>query len=146
MALLSTLKLTSLTHPSSQSPAQLRRTKLLNNLDLLIACARAKINGEAYMATKYQTVVDDGTGLKRKVPVPKTVRPWFFKTDNNKFALCINYGTTKIEIAKGKYSIEINQEKDIVPVLEVVKTAVQNGELDQALEATSNKMRAAFVR
>ena len=46
--------------------------------------------------------------------------------------------------AKGKYAIEVGVEKELVNVLEVVKTAVLNGELDTAIENAANKLREGF--
>jgi len=49
-----------------------------------------------------------------------------------------------LELAKGKYAIEVGGEKDLVNVLEVVKTAVLGGELDAAIENAANKLRDGF--
>ena len=43
-----------------------------------------------------------------------------------------------------KYAIEVGVEKDLVNVLEVVKTAVLNGELDTAIDNAANKLREGF--
>jgi hypothetical protein len=44
----------------------------------------------------------------------------------------------------GKYAIEVGVEKELVNVLEVVKTAVLNGELDTAIDNAANKLRDGF--
>jgi hypothetical protein len=49
-----------------------------------------------------------------------------------------------LELAKGKYAIEVGVEKELVNVLEVVKTAVLNGELDTAIDNAANKLRDGF--
>jgi hypothetical protein len=37
-------------------------------------------------------------------------------------------------------------EKDLVPTLELIKTAVLNGELDTQIEAAANKLRDGFAQ
>lgn len=59
-------------------------------------------------------------------------------------AISVRYGSKVLELAKGKYAIEVGGEKDLVNVLEVVKTAVLSGELDAAIENAANKLRDGF--
>jgi hypothetical protein len=44
-----------------------------------------------------------------------------------------------LELAKGKVAVEVGAEKDLVPTLELIKTAVLNGELDTQIDAAANK-------
>ena len=37
-------------------------------------------------------------------------------------------------------------EKDLVPTLELIKTAVVNGELDTQIDAAANKLRDGFAQ
>jgi hypothetical protein len=60
------------------------------------------------------------------------------------YGICVRYGSKVLELAKGKYAIEVGVEKDLVNVLEVVKTAVLNGELDAAIDNAANKLRDGF--
>ena len=39
-----------------------------------------------------------------------------------------------------------SREKDLVPTLELIKTAVLNGELDTQIEAAANKLRDGFAQ
>ena len=39
-----------------------------------------------------------------------------------------------------------SREKDLVPTLELIKTAVINGELDTQIEAAANKLRDGFAQ
>jgi hypothetical protein len=61
-----------------------------------------------------------------------------------KLALSVRYGTSILELAKNKYAIEVGTERDLVAVLETVRTATLNGELDNAMATASTKLRAAF--
>ena len=49
-----------------------------------------------------------------------------------------------IDLAKGKSSIEMATMDDLVPTLELVKKAVEAGELDAQVEAASIKLREGF--
>jgi len=51
-----------------------------------------------------------------------------------------------LELAKGKSAVEVASNKDLVPALELIKTAVSNGELDAQIEAASTALRKGFVR
>ncbi len=43
-------------------------------------------------------------------------------------------------------AVEVGAEKDLVPTLELIKTAVLNGELDTQIEAAANKLRDGFAQ
>ena len=49
-----------------------------------------------------------------------------------------------LELAKGKYAVEVAAEKDLVATLETIKAAVLAGELDTAIDNAANKLRAGF--
>ena len=51
-----------------------------------------------------------------------------------------------LELAKGKVAVEVGSKKDLVPTLELIKTAVLNGELDTPIEAAVNKLRDGFTQ
>jgi hypothetical protein len=89
-------------------------------------------------------VVDRDTGVRRQVETHKRVKPWWFTADNGKLAVSVRYGTRVLELAKGKWAVEVAAEKELLPVLEVLKAAVLDGELDAAIETASNKLRSAF--
>jgi hypothetical protein len=60
--------------------------------------------------------------------------------------LSVRYGSKPLELAKGKNAIELNQASEIVPTLELIKSAVVAGELDEAIAAASNKLREGFKK
>jgi soluble cytochrome b562 len=49
----------------------------------------------------------------------------------------VRYGARVIELAKGKNSIELENEAAILPTLDLIKKAVEAGELDAAIKAVS---------
>jgi hypothetical protein len=144
MAVLATLKLVNAKKSNSISPTQLRRNKLSRKLWEQIELARAQQAGTTFAPTRLRSVRDTETGIRRQVETNKRVKPWWFTADNGKLAVSVRYGTKLLELAKGKWAVEVGAEKELVPVLEVLKTAVLDGELDAAMETASNKLRSAF--
>jgi len=143
---LSQLKLTAAKKPSHISPVLHRRHKLLRRVDEQIALAAAQQNGTAYTATRLRSYTDADTGLRKTAEVAKTVKAWTFIADNGKLCVHIRYGARVLELAKGKSAVELGSHKDVVPALELIKTAVSSGELDAQIEAASVALRKGFVR
>lgn len=72
------------------------------------------------------------------------MKAWWFVADNGKLVLSVRYGTKVLELAKGKWAVEVGSEKDLVPTLELLKGAVLAGELDTQIEAAADKLREGF--
>lgn len=58
----------------------------------------------------------------------------------------VRYGARVINQAKGKSSIEIGSTDQLLPTLELIKQAVEAGELDAQIEAAANKLRDGFAK
>ena len=134
--LLSTLKLVSATRSTHISPVMQRRQKLITKIDEQIEMAQAAANGTAFKATKFKNVVN-AEGVTEYKQVAKKVRAWYWKNDAGKWNLVVRYGARIIELSKGKNSIELLSEADVIPTLELLKTIISNGELDDAITAVS---------
>jgi len=78
--------------------------------------------------------------------MPKRVKPWWFTAENGKLALHVRYGSRALELAKGKFVIEVALDKDLAATLDLIKAAVLAGELNAAIDATSSKVRAGFAK
>ena len=146
MATLATLKLSAAVKPTHMPAIQVRRNKLAQRLWEQTELAKAQQAGTQFTATKFRTVVENDTGLRKQVEVNKRVKQWWFTTENGKLALSVRYGARLLELAKGKYAVELASEKELVPTLEIIKTAVLAGELDAQMEAASSKLRDGFQR
>jgi len=142
---LAQLKLTAAKKPNHISPVLQRRHKLLRRVDEQIALAAAQQAGTAYAATRLRSYTDADTGLRKTAEVAKTVKTWTFVADNGKLCVHIRYGARVLELAKGKSAIELASSKDVVPALELIKTAVSNGKLDAQIEAASTALRKGFA-
>ena len=146
MATLATLKLSTAVKPTHMPAVQVRRNKLAKRLWEQTELAKAQQAGTQFTARKFRTVVENDTGLRKQVEVNKRIKQWWFTADNGKLALSVRYGARLLELAKGKYAVELASEKELVPTLEIIKAAVLNGELDAAIDAASNKLRDGFQR
>ncbi len=146
MATLATLKLSTAVKPTHMPAVQVRRNKLAKRLWEQAELAKAQQAGTHFTPTKFRTVVENDTGLRRQVEVNKRVKQWWFTTDSGKLALSVRYGARLLELAKGKFAVELASEKELVPTLEIIKAAVLAGELDAAMEIASAKLRNGFEK
>ncbi len=144
MATLASLKLSTAVKPTHMPAVQVRRNKLVRRLWEQMELARAQAAGTQFAPIKFRTVVEHDTGIRRQVEMPKRVKPWWFVTDTGKLVLSVRYGVKVLELAKGKVAVEVGAEKDLVPTLELIKLAVQAGELDGQIEAAALKLRDGF--
>jgi hypothetical protein len=144
-ATLGSLKLTALQKPTHTTPIQLRRNKLAKRLFEQAELAKAQQLGSTYKPIKFKTVTD-ADGMRKQIEQRKTVKAWWFTSDNGKLALSVRYGTKLLELAKGKWAVEVGTDKDLVSVLETLKAAVLEGELDAQIDAAANKLRAGFIK
>ena len=144
MSALSNLKLVAVKKPRNMPAIVIRRNKLAAKLWEQINLAQSQLDGKPFVVMKYRSIKDSETGLRKQVETNKRVKAWWFVADNGKLSLSVRYGTKVLELAKGKHAVEVGAEKDLVGVLDVIKTAVLAGELDTAIENAANKLRDGF--
>ena len=145
MSTLNALKLSTAKKSLNTTPVVHRRNKLGKKLWEQIQLAQAHLAGKQFTTTRYQTVRDED-GVRRSVEVSKRVRAWWWNSDNGKIALNVRYGARVVELAKGKSTIEVAASTDLIPTLELIKKAVEAGELDAQIESASIKLRDGFVK
>ena len=146
MSALESLKLTTAKKPTHIPAIIFRRNKLSSKLWEQIQLAKSHIDGTPFVVTKFKSVKDKETGLRRQVEMPKRIREWWFKNEAGKVCVSVKYGTKVIELAKGKHSVEVDSAQNLVKALELVKQAVEAGELDQQIEIASSSLRSGFKR
>lgn len=146
MSALATLKLVSAKKPQQMPSIQLRRNKLSNKLWEQIQLAKSQISGQPFVVTRFRSVKDRESGLRKQVEMPKRVRPWWFVTENGKVCVSIRYGSWTLELAKGKSSVEVGSPDELVMALETIKQAVEAGELDTQIEVASAGLKSGFKR
>jgi hypothetical protein len=145
MTALAKLKLVSV-QAGKKSPMVLRRNKLTGHLAHQISLAKAATEGDVYAAKRMKFVTDAETGQRKQVEIATRVKPWYFTAPNGKLVLALRYGVKALEISKGKNAIEVADMTDLVATLELIKQAVQAGELDAQIEQASGALRAGFAK
>ncbi len=146
MTALSNLKLISAKKPAQLSPVVQRRNKVAKRIAEQIALATAKQDGKSYAPTKQRKVTDAETGESKTISVPKRIAEWWFVTDTGKLCVQLRYGAKIVELAKGKTAVELATADQLVPTLETLRQAVEEGTLDVQLEAVSGAVKAAFKK
>lgn len=143
---LASLKLTAAKKPTQIPLVQFRRNKLVARLHEQIEIAKTMQDGEPLVVKKLRTVTDAETGQRKQIEVTKRMKQWWFVGDNGKLAVSVRYGSKVLELAKGKCAVEVPSEKDLVTVLELLKSAAVAGELDAAIEVAAGKLREGFSK
>lgn len=146
MSTLNSLKLVAVTKPRNMPAIVMRRNKLSSRIWEQIQLAKSQLDGTQFIVTKYKTVKDRETGIRKQVEVPKRIKPWWFQSEEGKVCVAVKYGSWTLELAKGKSSVEVASAEELVKALESIKTAVEAGELDQQIDAASAGLRSGFRR
>ena len=145
-ATLASLKLSSAKMGAHIPPVQQRRNKMSKRLWEQIQLAKAQQSGTPFIVNKLRSFTDSETGLRKQMEIPKRLKAWWFTADNGKTAIAVRYGARVLELAKGKFAVEIPSAAELVPTLELIKGAIEAGELDTQLESLSTKLRAGFAK
>ena len=146
MSQLSHLKLVAVKKPRNIPQIVIRRNKLSSKLWEQIQLAKGQISGTPFVLMKFRSIKDAHTGVRKQVEVPKRIKPWWFQTGEGKVCVAIKYGRWTIELAKGKPSIQVDSAEDLIKALEVVKAAVEAGDLDTQIEAASVGLKSGFKK
>ena len=144
MSTLDALKLTTAKKPTHIPSVMIRRNKMASKVWEQIQLAKSQIDGTTFIVKKFRTIKDRETGLRKSVEIPKRIREWWFRNEQGKVCVAIKYGNQVIELAKGKHSIEVGNANDLVKTLELVKQAVEVGELDTQIATASVSLRNGF--
>ena len=146
MSALNSLKLVAAVRINVMSPVQFRRNKLSAKLADQIALATAMKEGKTYVATRVRNVKDRITGEVTSVEQTRKVRPFWFRAESNKLCVQLRYGTKVLDFSKGKNSVEVANESELVSVLETLKKACEMGELDAQMAAASEAVKVRFKK
>jgi hypothetical protein len=140
------LKLVAVKKPTHTPTVVIRRNKLASKVWEQLQLAKSQMDGTKFEVKKYRSYTDKESGLRKQVEVSKRIREWWFKNEQGKVCVAIKYGTRVLELAKGKHSIEVGSADELIKALELVKQAVELGELDQQLEQASGSVRKSFKK
>jgi len=146
MSGLSALKLVQAKREKGTSPQHARRQKLSTKLAEQIQLAKAQQSGTEFSPVRVRTIKDEATGQSRKIEVPKKIKPWWWIDDKGKLCITVRYGARTLEIVEGKNAIETDSIADVITSLQVIRTAVDSGELDKRIDAVMGQVKADFAK
>ena len=136
---LTKLKLVQAKKPQANNPQLSRRQKLSSKLAEQIQLAKSEQSGIALDLKKIRTIKDLVTGESQKVEVPAKLKPWWWRSEDGKLCITVRYGARVLEIIDGKNAIQADNIADVITSLQVIRTAVDTGELDARIQALTGK-------
>jgi len=113
---------------SNADPVTKRRNKLLEKIDEQILLA----TDSTYTPTKRVTTTDVD-GNTRVIEKPKRVMRWWSIQTDGSVLLTVRYGARAMEFEKGKDAIQVENVDALPAMLQTVRHAVADGELDDLL-------------
>ena len=137
MSILEKLNFSEVSRKSENTtPHMLMRRRLLNALDEQIQGANFEAAGKHFYRTVEKTVKNAETGESQRRTVERPLRKMWWRS-NDTVMLELRFGNRVMKVGTGN-SIVVGTVENLVPVLEQLKLAVVNGELDDAMKATSD--------
>ncbi len=147
MSTLNSLKLVASKKHQSVAPIVIRRNKLIEKLHQQLELCEAKKSGNTYAPKRLKTFTDKHSGERKTIETIKRVKEWFWVGDNGKINLAVKYGAKTLALnKKGANAIEIANGDELIATIKALKSAVANGELDDAINEVSTATRQAFGR
>jgi hypothetical protein len=146
MSTLDSLKLVADTRQRHLPAIQIKRNKLSAKLWEQMRLAQSQIDGHPFVVTKFRSFTDKETGLRKQKEVPKRLKPWWFVNNEGKVCFSVRYGSYTLELAEGKRSVQVNSGAELVKAFELLKKAVEAGELDEQIEKASKTLSSSFKR
>ena len=146
MSVIAKLKLVASKRERNLSPIMLRRQKLATKIEEQLELARCQKNGTLYAPKRLKTVTNE-VGERVVVETTKRVKEWFWTTPNNKINLSVRYGSKTLSLnGKGANAIELGTQDELIETLALLQQVVIGGELDEAINNASEKLKAGFVK
>jgi len=142
---LTALKLVVGKRNATVAPIVVRRNKLITKLHEQIELCEAQRNGTTYAPKRLRSYTDKQSGERVTVEATKRVREWFWVSDSGKINLAVKYGAKTLSLnKKGANAIELASGDELIATLKTLKTAVANGEFDEAIADVSKATKLAF--
>lgn len=139
MSGINSLKLVSASPKKGLNPMLLKRKKLCAKLHEQIQLAKAEQSGAIYAPSVMKSIKDPTTGENKRVEQPKKIKPWWWVGDNGKTCITIRYGAKPLDLKDGHNAVETTGIAEVITTLQVIKTAVEAGDLDVQIEALASK-------
>lgn len=74
------------------------------------------------------------------------MKPWWWTDEKGKLCITVRYGARTLEIVEGKNAIETDSIADVITSLQVIRTAVESGELDKRIDAVTGQVKGGFAK
>ena len=142
---LAQLRLSAEHKPRKQPAVVERRNKLITRLWEQIQLLKSQESGAEFTVRTWRTV-RDVDGIAKRLALPKRIKPWWFTSSTGVLCVVIRYGSSTLELEPGKPVIQAQNPKDLLAILETVKQAVADGELDGHIERASGALKLNFQR
>ncbi len=136
---LNSLKLVSSKPAPKSNPREIRRQKLCKKLAEQLEMARCMKAGGVHEVIVKKRERDQETGETCETQRTKNLKPWWWMASDGKTHLTVRYGAKPLELAKGRNAIETDGIDGVIRTFEIIKTAVQSGELDLQIEGLTAK-------
>ena len=143
MSVIAKLKLVASKRERNLSPIIVRRNKLVAKIEEQLQLATAQKDERLYAPKRIKNITNS-EGERVAVETTKRVKEWYWTTSSNKINLCVRYGSKTLELSKGKNAIELSSSDELLSTLTMLKDAVIAGELDEAINTASVKLREGF--
>ena len=136
MGVLDKLKIVALAPKVKRSVEQDRRVKLVEQLTEQLKIVEAALGGTAYQRSKTVWITDD-VGNRSKAQRSVKLRQWWTVGTNGAVQFGLRYGAVPLEVKAGMSAIEVSKLADIPLLIKALVQAVDQGELDAAIDAVT---------
>ena len=123
-------------------PVARSRNKMVAALQQQISIVEAEGKGETYTVER-QRWSTNGDGQRVRVTKQISPRAWYWAEADGTVYLMPKIGVRPLELEKGKPTIAVGAMKDLVPTLNTLIQAVNNGELDHQIAEANSRKKAA---
>ena len=131
MTVLSKLKLSDAVRVAgSGTSIQSKRQKLVLGLERQIKCIESAEKNAVYSYDAERVIRNAETGERTRQSVSVRVKSWAWHDAQGKYFTCVKYGNKKLEFQKGKKSIEVGEQKQLVPLYQQLIKGVNAGDFD----------------
>lgn len=136
MGVLDKLKIVALAPKVKRSVEQDRRVKMVEQLAEQLKIVEAALGGAAYQRSKSVWITDD-LGNRTKAQRPVKLRQWWTVGANGAVQFGLRYGAVPLEVKAGMSAVEVSKLADIPLLIKALVQAVDQGELDAAIDAVT---------
>ena len=106
-----------------------KRNKILKDLDEQIKIA----SNRSYQPVKYKWLADVNGNIKRTA-IPVKVKKWWVELLDGRVQISVYYKGKPIEMKDGRNAIQIDNLKELVANLELLRASVNLGDFDDLLK------------